>query len=220
MATDTHQYDGTIGWGDRCGSPVRNHRSKAKQRTDLKCKLPAGHGTDHPGVGQCKLHGGSSAAGIRMAAKAQLALLTGNYPDVSPIDALLMCVRIAAAEVQFYTTKIAALQPDEITTRPVKEATAGSYQGAYAIVDLKGEEILSLWVRERQRSLDKLANYSSCALKAGVEDRLVRLAEGMGERLATTLEAILNELQLTAEQQAKAPQVIERQLFLLEGGAA
>lgn len=155
-----------------------------------------------------------------MAAKAQLEMLTGNYPDVSPIDALLMCVRIAAAEVKFFSTKIAALQPDEILTRPTKESAAGSYQGSYDIVDLKQEEVLSLWIRERQRSLDALARYSSAALKAGVEERLIKLAEGMGDRLATMLEAIFNELQLTEEQMAKAPSIVHRQLVMLEGGVA
>jgi hypothetical protein len=157
-----------------------------------------------------------------MAAKAQLEMLTGNYPDCSPIDALLMCVRIAAAEVRFYTTKIAALDAENegVLERPTREATAGSYQGSYDIVELKQEAVVSLWIRERQRSLDALARYSSAALKAGVEERMIRLAEGMGDRLATMLEAIFNELQLTPEQMDKAPDIVHRQLVLLEGGAA
>ena len=32
----------------------------AKTRTGTKCQYPAGHGTDHPGTGKCRLHGGAS----------------------------------------------------------------------------------------------------------------------------------------------------------------
>ncbi len=33
---------------------------EAKTRSGTPCKLPAGWGTDHPGTGRCKLHGGKS----------------------------------------------------------------------------------------------------------------------------------------------------------------
>jgi hypothetical protein len=40
----------------------------------------------------------------------------------------------------------------------------------------------------------------------------VRLAEKQGELLATAIRAILNDLQLTSEQQALAPDVVRRHL--------
>lgn len=39
---------------ERCGAKRR--------RIEDRCGLPAGHGTDHPGVGPCKLHGGATRA--------------------------------------------------------------------------------------------------------------------------------------------------------------
>jgi len=35
----------------------------AKTRSGGRCQLPAGWGTDHPGVGRCKLHGGATPRG-------------------------------------------------------------------------------------------------------------------------------------------------------------
>src|SRR5690554_3423726 len=37
----------------------------AKTRAGTTCKKPAGWGTDHPGVGKCKLHGGASTKNIK-----------------------------------------------------------------------------------------------------------------------------------------------------------
>lgn len=36
----------------------------AKTRSGGKCKRPAGWGTEHPGDGRCKLHGGASPRGV------------------------------------------------------------------------------------------------------------------------------------------------------------
>jgi hypothetical protein len=41
-----------------CGALTRNEAAKSKY-----CMRPAGHGTDHVGVGRCKLHGGMCLAG-------------------------------------------------------------------------------------------------------------------------------------------------------------
>lgn len=40
-----------------------------KKQDEGTCELPAGWGTDHPGVGNCKLHGGSTPNGIENARK-------------------------------------------------------------------------------------------------------------------------------------------------------
>ena len=58
------------------------------------------------------------------------------------------------------------------------------------------------------------------AIKAGVEERRVRLAESQGELVAGVIRAILSDLGLTVEQQALVGEVVPRHLRLLAGGAA
>jgi hypothetical protein len=52
----------------------------------------------------------------------------------------------------------------------------------------------------------------AAALKAGVEERFVKLAESQGALLASVIKAILGDLDLTPEQAAKAPDVAARHL--------
>lgn len=219
---------GSDDWKTRCGATRKRGRPG-------RCSLPAGHGTDHPGVGQCKYHGGNTPIGVRAAARPSLQLLTGYATKLSPLDALLMCVRIAAAEVAFFTAQVQSLEETQIIVRPVeevfethtavevqmgvREAEEGDVELLPTKVTVKPQE-LNLWIRERRRATDDLARYSTMALKAGVDERLVSLAEGMGDKLAQTLEAILNDLQLTKKQQALAPTAVRKHLMVLEGGMA
>lgn len=184
------------------------------------CSKPAGWGTAHLGTGNCRLHGGASPTHMRGNAVPQLEMLVGfRVPDVKPHDALLMCVRIAAAEVAYYSHMIAELDPDDVMGRPMKEAVA-STKDYHTVVDLQLPPELNVWVRARGAALERLAKHSKMAIDAGIEERLVSMAEKVGNRLAATIEAILGQLDLTPAQMRRAPQAIRSQLMLLEGGAA
>src|SRR6202035_4558885 len=51
------------------------------------CGHAAGWGTDHPGFGRCKLHGGSVPNGIKAASEAEGRYLLGQLiPDREPVD--------------------------------------------------------------------------------------------------------------------------------------
>lgn len=154
-----------------------------------------------------------------MAARGILEQLTGYKLDVNPLDALLMCVRIAAAEVSFFTAKISELEPDDVIGRPMREQVA-STKDTWGVVDLKLPYELNIWIRARSAAVDNLAKYSALAIKAGVEERLIQVAERTGDRLAAAIEGILNQLQLTPDQMRRAPEAIRAQLYLLEGGRA
>ena len=47
------------------------------------CTRPAGWGTDHPGFGQCKLHGGSTQSGTKAAAERQAIAAVETRPQAS-----------------------------------------------------------------------------------------------------------------------------------------
>ena len=73
-----------------CGSPTH--------ATGNPCRRPAGWGTSHPGLGNCKLHGGSSPNGVRhaevlaaeqqQARAADLLRAQGIEPVADPVAAL------------------------------------------------------------------------------------------------------------------------------------
>lgn len=192
----------------------------AKTRAGGKCKRPAGAGTDHVGHGRCKLHGGSSPNGRKHAAREQaheLALLLGDGISIEPHEALLKCVRLAAAEVGFFTARIEGLQLEDVTVRPRtdKESDDG-YEKKLAPAEL------NLWVQERIRAVDRLARYSKLAIDAGIAERQVRIAEQFGETIATLLRGVLEDLRLTPEQMDRAREIVPRrlaQLSMREGNA-
>lgn len=216
-----------------CGLPASHTSSQmAKQLTTKKqsgalcgarkkdgtgrCQHPAGWGTLHPGTGKCKRHGGSVPSHQVANAVPSLALLVGYDVDVSPMEALVMCVRIKAAEVAYYSAQIAAMDPKAVLTRPREEALD---KDGY-VHDLKKQKQVNIWVRLRDQAMDRLAKYAKMALDAGVDERMIRVAEGVGAQLAAALGTVLDGLGLSKEQQAKAPDLIRSSLLQLERAGA
>src|SRR4051794_6528503 len=95
-----------------CGALKRQQYPSANGRSSASgfCQRPAGEGTDHLGYGKCKRHCGNTATNRKAAylemAQAEAMKIMGPMIDVSPIDALYTCVRIAAGEVAYTTMKV------------------------------------------------------------------------------------------------------------------
>src|SRR6266568_5126354 len=88
------------------GSPG-HERCGGRTRSGTPCKLPAGHGTSHPGTGRCDHHGGATptheeharqvlARQAERAALAELATL-GIPPVGNPLEALAQLAAEASA---------------------------------------------------------------------------------------------------------------------------
>ena len=198
----------------------------AKTRSGGKCQRPAGWGTTHPGASRCKLHGGASPNGELHGnlelAKREAAVMGQPLP-LDPGDALLQCIQIAAGEVQYASLRIAELDDDQavveqrqVKTRPLSLGKDG--EDPEAIV----EEVttsttaeLHVWIRVRQQAMDRLVNYSSVAIKAGLEERRVKIAEQTGQLIASAVRGILEELGVANLPQT--PAVVRRHLTLVAG---
>lgn len=172
--------------GEKCGGKLRGKVGR--------CQRQAGWGTDHVGMGLCKLHGGSTPTTIRSYLRPSLELLVGHSVNVTPTQAILMCIRIAAAEVMYFSERIATLQEKDI-----QQSTMFGKQ-------------LNMWIKERQKSADRLLQYSATALKIGIEERLVRVAEQFGQQLGKLIKHVLDGLMLTDEQQQLAPALVRSAL--------
>lgn len=174
----------------------------AKKRTDGKpCGRPAGWGTDHAGVGHCRTHGGN-APNHKLNAAKQRAVLMGAPKEINPVDALYWMIKIAAGEVEWLSDQIATLDEEKW----IEDTMLGKQ--------------MHLFVRERHQAMDRLATYSSQAIKLGLAERAVRLAENYGVALSRLLRGVLEDLNLTPEQQQLAPHIVRKHLILLEGGQA
>lgn len=203
----------------------------ARKKKGGTCEKTAGWGTSHQGQGRCKLHGGASpkaeVAGQVFLARREAAVM-GVPLNIEPHMAILECIRIAAGEVAYASERIAELQPGEAVgpvvsrvDRPLKEE-----KGAESI-EYRAEEVheagpaLHIWIQARHQAMDRLVAYSTAALKAGIEDRQVKLAESQGQLLVTAIKGILEDLSkavgIALLSHPEAPAIIRGQLTRVAG---
>lgn len=200
----------------------------AKTRKGTPCEQPAGFGTQHPGVGRCRFHGGASPqaelSGQVFLARREAAVM-GVPLDIEPHNAILECIRIAAGEVQYASDRIAELEPEQAVvpmtstlTRPLDLGKEGE-SILDTVQEIKVEQpALHIWIVARRQAMDRLVQYSAVAIKAGIEERRVKLAESQGQLLVQVIRGVLQELGVL--NRPEVPAIVRRQLTLVAGQAA
>lgn len=189
----------------------------AKTRQGGRCKLSAGSGTEHPGHGRCKYHGGSTPSHVRSAARAQVLQLGGEL-HMDPHDAILLAVWRAARWELICATKVSELKEHELVVERTRERIVHGDGDSY--VERSSDSQLNIWVREHQKAGAALASLAKTAVDAGVQERQVRLAERLGASLSRLIDGITGELDLTDAQKRKLPGAVRKHLTVLEGGLA
>lgn len=185
------------------------------------CTRPAGWGTDHVGVGRCKLHGGKTPSHQQAGSKALAAqaVRTFGLPrEIDPRDALLEEVYRTAGAVDWLHQQVQALQADDVVWGKTEEVVkdAGEFPGTDTTYGARVNTWVQLWQQERAH----LVRVSKEAINAGIEERKVRLAEQQGSLLASVIKAILGDLDLSPEQQKQVPVVVPRHLRAVANIAA
>lgn len=215
---------------DRCGA--HNKAGKPCQRHPI------------PGGAVCHKHGGN-APQVRKGAQERLerqhmaaALVSwgvDNRPaEEHPIDGLLLEVARSAQAVEFYGTCIADLEvpvtddglvdilPSDNPEDPDDEGVVlgqgkryvwgRNHQG-----DLAPHVLVNLWNEER----DRHARMCKDALRAGVDERRVQMAEQLGQAIVGVVMEVVNDeaLQLTPAQQVLARECAARALRAIPAGS-
>lgn len=188
------------------------------------------------GAKVCASHGANgrtraaAARALEEQAAARAVATLGLPVDISPTDALLEEVRWTAGHVQWLRGKVQELENGATASgydaadqaakgHPLvwgttKEKTGGDDYGTTE------EAAPSVWYVLYAKERAHLVAVCQAAIKAGVEERRVRLAEQQGDLVATVIGRILDALGLTSEQQALVPVVVPRELRAIAGGAA
>lgn len=153
----------------------------ARSRSGRLCGRPAGAGTDHPGIGRCKLHGGSTPTHVA-AAKRELvkreAEALGLSLEIDPATAILELVWRCAGDLQFYSNLVAREELLQVETT----VGGGSKVSPHP------------WTVLYHQAEDRLSQVSQAALRAGVEERKVRLAERDARTFFAAVQATLVRL--------------------------
>lgn len=186
---------GILGRDGKCNSLKRNGQER--------CELPAGSGTDHPGWGACRYHGGNSPALRKSAVRAQVRDMAQEL-DMDPHDALLFAVRLAAGTVNWIRSRILDLEESG------SDGTSEELAAEAAMI----ESLHKVYGEER----DRLAKAAKLAIDAGIDERRIQLEEDQGVLIAKAVTAILTDIGLTPEQKKNAPAIARKHLLALSAG--
>jgi hypothetical protein len=198
------------------GEPTASHDDRPrcgarKRQGGGTCTQAAGWGTDHPGVGACKLHGGAMP-NHRIAAQREIAaraVVTYGLPrEVDPRDALLEEVHRTAGAVDWLRGQVEALDTDAVTWGITEERSSTGKDGD----STTQAAAVNVWVQLYQQERKHLVDVCKAAISAGIEERRVRLAEQQGALLAGVIRGILGDLDLTPAQAARVSEVVPRHL--------
>ena len=201
----------------RCGAKLRG--------SDAYCQA-----TLAEGARRCRRHGGATTqaqakAAERVAEKkfSRRMRVMGildegeDYDDVDPAQALLRTVAQTAREVEFWEWMVRDLDPDDVIWGRTEHEEGVGPLGAIDKTTEKAE--VNVAVRSLIDARGRLVKWSSEALKAGIAERRVRIAEDTAAQIVGLLHRFVAALGLTPEQAERIPQILPPLLRELEGAA-
>lgn len=233
------KYCGTVHVTPRGGPACAGHKKNSNRQTPCNNSPVTGYHL-------CRFHGGNTPGAkqvvatraVESEADKHLARLRQNYAmgeplNVGPAEALLREVRMTAGHVEWLRGIVGKMEEqharselsdsERIAQHPlvwgiteVKDVGAGEHPGT----DTTFTASMSVWYVMYTKERQHLVAVTTAALKAGVEERRVRIAEDQGNQVASVIRRILDDLGLSAEQSALVPDVVPRHLRAIDGGAA
>lgn len=148
--------------------------------------MPAGWGTNHPGFGKCRGHGGAQA---HVQEVWRMAEDVAAERQVTPQEALLDFVRSASTRTAYLDTV-------------VREKLRRHVEGGGDLFDPPDD--LVRWLRQSRDERSAATRTAKAAVDAGVMQALERRLDMEGELVADTLSAVLDVLGLDQEQRVLA----------------
>jgi len=175
--------------------------AKRRQGDGAECKLRAGQGTDHLGVGRCKYHGGSTR-NQRKAVEAQVIeakarTMFGRAFDDTPVGNPLDVFAELAGTVRGWMRTMQALVEDLGRPGYSSETT--------------GEQIRAE-VQLFERAMDRANTVLSTYAKLNIDDRLARISEAQAFTVLQAIESALAAAGVTGSRAIEAKQAAAKRL--------
>ena len=136
--------------------------------------------------------------------------------DVDPGKALLDEIHWTAGHVAWLRDKVQELKDDDLVWGRTQTDTGIGPQGPVDTVTEKADP--NVWYQLYLKEREHLAKVCALALRAGIEERKVKLAESQGLLVADVIRRILGALGLSPEQQRLVPEIVPRELRALAAG--
>jgi hypothetical protein len=161
----------------------------------------------------CKIHGGGSsrvqAAADRRLAEVEMqdAVKTLGLPvDIDPAKALLDEIHWCAGHVAWLRGKVQEISDADLVWGASDHQHGYNDKGG---VDMKTDKAgPNAWLELYNQERDRFHRVCALALRSGIEERRVKLAEQQGDLVAAVVNRILNRLNLTPAQWSEVPVIV------------
>lgn len=180
------------------GQKVVCGRSK---RNGDPCLQEAGAGTDHPGHGACRWHGGTSPSGEAEARGIELVHVSRPVA-VDPGQAVQGALHAAAGELAYATLRVSQLREDQL----VQMGAFGPYRHAWWDIKVKAEE--------------RIVKFAKVAADMGIDAAKLEIARAQTAMMGSFIEAVARRLKLTDEQRRELGPAIREELAVIAGKAS
>lgn len=183
------------------------------------CRLPAGHGTSHPGYGRCKRHGGSTPDQVDHARRlmAEHAAREFGIPiKVSAQEALTNELWVAVGQVEFYRARVRELtsKPNDAMINGVTRVARTTRTGREQFGGIDTNEQTSIaearahvWVQLLHQAERHLLDVAAVCAKLGIEQQAVDAVRMQGELLMRIILVFLERLGIDRDD-ARVPEVL------------
>ena len=187
-----------------------------RKQSDGDCRRPSGWGTNHPGWGRCKLHGGATESHVeaaqyeRVSATAQLfgvpreqdpitGMLETYHQTLGVLDAIeAMCMQLLPAEVVWGITK----------EKRVGEDGAEPGENSLSPIEREYAPGVNIWVKLLADWHDRAFAEAERILKLDLDSRRIELAQS---HVAAMVAILLSpELALSVEQRRAAARILRQ----------
>lgn len=198
----------------------RERCTATSRRSGERCKR-------YPALGAtvCRTHGGA-APQVRARAKQRAAEsevrdyleVLGVPEPVNPADALMDLIAAKNAEVRWLRARVKTFTPDSLVWGVSSHEEGFTAEGMVDKRTHKAEP--NTWWKLLREAEDQLAEYTSKALRAGVDAARLRIAESQADKLIQVVETVLDGLALSAEQLDRVPVIVPAAFLAVGGGEA
>lgn len=150
-----------------------------------RCTQKAGWGTEHVGIGKCKLHGGKTGTHNRHAqikiAKAEAAKY-GTPIEMGPAESLLAELARTHGWISFFESQVGELRPHDLVWGKTRHKVGGEDRGS------THEAKPSIWFQLLQEQRKHLVAVIDSCTRSGVAEHMMRLAEDQGRMVAGVIQ--------------------------------
>lgn len=171
-----------------------------------------------PGGTRCGRHGGNSpkakaAAEQRTAeheAREILGRIDPTAPKQNPVEMLMTLIYGKSAEIGWLRQKVKSMTEEELTYGLTERQEGVGPQGPVDVSTYKTEQ--NIWWKLLREAENQLAQWTNMALRAGVDERRIRLAENQANAVVGVIRNVLDGLELSPKQRGAAHEIVAKSL--------